>query len=61
MKTRLITIAITIGASLDTLYGIFAENQGLLIELGLSPKITKIVMLVGLFWNAFSKSLTPTK
>lgn len=64
MKTRLITWFITLGALLDTLYGVFAENAGLLSELGVSPKITKIVLLLGIIWTAFSKSLinkpTPT-
>jgi hypothetical protein len=59
MKTRLITWLITLGALLDTLYGVFAENSGLLSELGVSPKVTKIVLLLGIIWTAFSKSLKP--
>jgi len=59
MKTRLITWLITLGAFLDTAYSVFAENAGLLAELGVSPKATKIVLLLGIFWTAFSKSLKP--
>jgi len=58
MKTRLITWAIFAGAFLDTIYGVIADNAGLLAELGISPKATKIVMVLGLIWNTFSKSLT---
>lgn len=58
MKLQIITWLVTLGALFDTIYSVFAENQGLLIELGISPKYTKIVMLLGLIWTAFSKSLT---
>jgi len=61
MKTRLITWAITLGAFLDMAYGILSENAGLLAELGLSPKVSKIIFVIGLFWTAFSKSLAPVK
>lgn len=61
MKTRIITWLITFGAFLDTAYGVLAENQGLLVDLGVSQKVTKIVMLVGLLWTAFSKSLAEAK
>ncbi len=57
MKTRLITILITAGAFIDTIYGVLADNSGILVELGISPKATKIVMVLGLLWTAFSKSL----
>jgi len=57
MKTRIITWLVTLGAFLDTAYGVLSENQGLLAELGVSPKVTKIIMLAGLLWTAFSKSL----
>ena len=59
MKTRIITWLVTLGAFLDTAYGVLSENQGLLSELGVSPKVTKIIMLAGLLWTAFSKSLQP--
>lgn len=59
MKTRIITWLVTFGAFLDTAYGVLSENQGLLVELGISPKTTKVIMLVGLLWTAFSKSLSP--
>ncbi len=59
MQTRLITWLITLGALLDTVYGVFAENAGLLSELGVSPKITKVILLLGIIWTAFSKSLKP--
>lgn len=61
MKTRLITWLITLSALLDTLYGVLAENSGLMAELGVSPKITKVVLVVGLIWTAFSKKLELTK
>lgn len=61
MKTRIITWLITFGAFLDTAYGVLSENQGLLIELGISPKVTKVIMLIGLLWTAFSKSLAVKK
>lgn len=60
-KSQIISLLVTIGASIDTFYGVFADNLGLLAELGLSPKITKIIMLLGLLWTAFSKSLTAKK
>lgn len=59
MKTRIITWLITFGAFLDVAYGVLVDNQGLLIELGINPKVTKIIMLLGLLWTAFSKSLAP--
>jgi len=58
-KSQIISLIVTIGAFVDTLYGIVAENAGLLSELGVSNKITKAIMLLGLFWTAFSKSLLP--
>lgn len=54
-KSQIVSIIVTLGASLDTLYGFLADNAGLLSEFGLSPKITKIVMLLGLLWTAFNK------
>jgi len=61
MKTQFITWLVTLGALLDSLYGILAENSGLLSELGVSPKVTKVVLVVGLIWTAFSKKLAITK
>lgn len=59
MKTRIITWLITFGAFLDVAYGVLVDNQGVLAELGVSPKLTKVIMLIGLLWTAFSKSLAP--
>jgi len=59
MKTRLITWLVTLGALFDTLYGVLADNSGLLADLGVSPKITKVILVVGLLWNAFSNKLKP--
>lgn len=59
MKTRWITWLITISAFIDTVYGVVAENAGLLAEIGVSPKVTKIVLALGIFWTAFSRSLKP--
>jgi len=50
---------ITLVAFLDIIYGFVAENQGLLIELGIAEKWIKIVMFVGLLVTALSKSLKP--
>jgi len=61
MKTQFITWLVTLGALLDSLYGILAENSGLLSELGVSPKVTKVVLVVGLIWTAFSKKLAIAK
>jgi len=57
MKTRLITWGVTLITIFDTLYGVIVENSGLLAELGVSPKITKIIMTLGILWNAFSRKL----
>lgn len=55
-KAKIITILITIGASLDVIYGFLTDNATLLHEIfGLSPKVSQIVMLLGLLWNAFNK------
>lgn len=55
-KQALISILVTIGASADTIYQFITDNQGLLNELfGLSPKVSKIIMLIGLLYTAFSK------
>lgn len=59
MKTRIITWLVTLGAFLDTMYGVLSDNSGLLIELGVSPKVTKVVLMLGILWTAFSKSLKP--
>lgn len=59
MKTRIITWLITLGAFLDTMYGVLSDNSGLLIELGVSQKVTKVVLMLGILWTAFSKSLKP--
>jgi len=58
MKTRLITWFITLSAFFDTIYGVLSDNSGLLAELGVSPKVTKVILLIGILWTAFSKSLT---
>ena len=57
MKTKLITWLITIGAFLDILYTFITDNAGLLNEIGLSPKTTKIILLAVIVWNAFSEKL----
>jgi len=57
MKTRLITWGVTLITIFDTLYGVIVENSGLLAELGVSPKITKIIMTLGILWTAFSRKL----
>jgi len=59
MKTRIITWVVMLGALMDTLYGVLAENSGLLSELGVSPKATKILLLLSVLWTAFSRSLVP--
>ena len=61
MKTKIITILITLGAFIDQTYAVFADNAGLLAEIGISPKTTRIILVVGLIWNAFAKSLAPVK
>jgi len=61
MKTKIITILITLGAFLDQFYAILADNSGLLAEIGVSPKVTKIIFVLGMIWNAFNKSLIPNK
>jgi len=58
MKTRLITWFITLSAVIDQVYAVLSDNSGVLAELGVSPKVTKIIMLLGFLWTAFSKSLT---
>lgn len=58
-QSQIISLIVTLGAIFDTVYGVIAENAGLLSELGVSPKITKVIMLAGLLWTAFSKSLVP--
>lgn len=60
MKTKIITWLITIAAFLDLAYGVIVENSGLLAEVGVSPKITKTILVLGLLWNAFSKQLKLT-
>lgn len=57
MKTRILTWLITILAFTDQIYSFIAENQGLLIELGVSPKIRTAILVFGLLWNAFSEKL----
>lgn len=58
-KAKIISILITIGASLDVIYGFLTDNATLLHELfGLSPKVSQIIMLLGLLWTAFNKSIT---
>lgn len=61
MKTRIFTWLITAGAFLDTILAVINDNAGVLAELGVSPKITKVIMLLGLLWTAFSKSLAEKK
>lgn len=57
MKTKIITWLITLAAFLDLVYGVIVENSGILAEIGVSPKVTKIILVLGLLWNAFSKKL----
>jgi hypothetical protein len=58
MKTRIFTILIFLGAFFDTIYSVIADNFGILTELGISNKTIVIVKALGLFWVAFSRSLT---
>ena len=57
MKTRWITWLITLSAFIETVYGVIAENSGLLAEIGVSPKVTKVILALGILWTAFSKKL----
>lgn len=58
-KAKIISILITVGASLDVVYGFLTDNATLLHELfGLSPKVSQVIMLLGLLWNAFNKPVT---
>lgn len=59
MKTKIITWLVTLSAFIDVVYGVISDNSGLLAELGASPKATKIILALGLIWNAFNKSITP--
>jgi len=63
MKTRWITWFVTASLVVNQVYAVVAENAGLLAEIGVSPKVTKVILAVGLIWTAFSKSLVtkPTK
>lgn len=56
-NSKIISIIITLGALIDTLYTVVTENQSLLSDLGVSPKVTKIIMVAGLIYTALSKSL----
>jgi len=57
--SQIISAIISAGAIFDTIWGVLAENQGLLIEIGIPTSVTKIIMLIGLIYTAFSKSLKP--
>lgn len=57
--SQIISAIISAGAIFDTVWGVLAENQGLLIEIGIPTTVTKVIMLVGLIYTAFSKSLKP--
>jgi hypothetical protein len=56
-NSKIISLIITLGALIDTLYTVVTENQSLLLDLGITPKTTKIIMVIGLVYTAFSKSL----
>ena len=58
-KSQIISLLISIGAIFDTIWGVISDNQGIIVELGISPKITKIIMLIGLIYTAFSKRINP--
>lgn len=58
---RNVGLWVSIAAFLDTMYTVITDNQGLLIELGLSEKWTKVIMLAGLIWTAVSKSIIAKK
>jgi hypothetical protein len=57
MKTRIFTWAVFLTAFLNSAYEVITDNVGLLTELGLPEKATKIIMLLCFLWSAFSKSL----
>lgn len=59
MKTRIITWAVFLSAFLDSAYSFISDNPGVLEVIGVSPKLTKLIMFGGMFWTAFSKSLAP--
>jgi hypothetical protein len=58
-KSQFATILITAGAIIDTLYTVISENTGLLEDLGVSPKFTKVVMLLGLIFAAYNRGISP--
>jgi hypothetical protein len=57
MKTRVITWAVFLTAFLNSAYEVVTDNVGLLTELGIPEKSTKVIMLLCFLWSAFSKSL----
>lgn len=60
-KSQIIGWFLTIGTVLDTIWGIVAENSGLLADFGVSPKITKVIMALSIIFTAFNKSLALKK
>jgi hypothetical protein len=57
MKTKIITWLITLAAFLDIIYGVFVDNASVLAEIGVSPEVSKYILLAGILWNAFSEKL----
>lgn len=60
-KSQIIGWFLTIGTVLDTVWGVIAENAGLLADFGVSPKVTKIIMALSILWTAFNRSLSQKK
>lgn len=60
-KAQIIAWLLTVVATIDTLWGVIAENSGLLADFGVSPKVTKIIMALGIIWTAFTRSLAQKK
>lgn len=60
-KSQIIGWFLTIGTVLDTVWGVIAENAGLLSDFGVSPKVTKIIMALSILFTAFNKSLAIKK
>jgi hypothetical protein len=60
-KVQILGVLIGLGAFLDTLYGVLTDNISILTELGVSPKVTLIVKLSGMFIALFSTSLLRDK
>jgi hypothetical protein len=60
-KTQIISALVTVGAVLNTIYGFIQENNGVLTDLGLSPKWGVVIMLLGLIITSLSTSLGAKK